>query len=276
MLSEQGRIATAERCVRLALELATLKPHGGHLFRARMEYFYNLAEVGQWTAADAMWHMLDPMSRDGSRAIYRPGDAERYYAQSRFWQEDMREEDLTRAEQLARSGRSRNSIRALHRLRGEWRLQQGHWALAADSFHEAVRMAREVGGTDATSEARLALAKLHLGTLDDPRREAEQIVWAGEGDQRALADLWLAAGDHERARKHALAAYTWAWADGEPYVRRYELNKTRALLERLGTPIPDLPPYDPAKDEKLPWEDEVAEAIEKLRVEQKASAREVP
>ena len=85
-----------------------------------------------------------------------------------------------------------------------------------------------------------------------------------------MAELWLAIGDAEQAKKHALAAYKWAWADGEPYVHRYELNKTRALLERLDAAIPDLPPYDPAKDEKLPWEDEVAAAIEKLRAKKKA------
>ena len=33
------------------------------------------------------------------------------------------------------------------------------------------------------------------------------------------------------------------------------------------------PPYDPAKDEKLPWEDEVAAAIEKLRTEKEAKKR---
>jgi hypothetical protein len=56
----------------------------------------------------------------------------------------------------------------------------------------------------------------------------------------------------------------------EGVVHRYELNKARALLEQLGAEIPDLPPYDPAKDEKLPWEDEVAAAIEKLRAEKEA------
>ena len=33
-------------------------------------------------------------------------------------------------------------------------------------------------------------------------------------------------------------------------------------------------PYDPAKDEKLPWEDEVRAAIEKLREEKEAKKRE--
>jgi hypothetical protein len=43
------------------------------------------------------------------------------------------------------------------------------------------------------------------------------------------------------------------------------LNKAIELLTRLGVAIPTLPPYDPAKDEKLPWEDKVNEIIEKLK-----------
>jgi hypothetical protein len=45
------------------------------------------------------------------------------------------------------------------------------------------------------------------------------------------------------------------------------LNKSRALLERLGAEIPQLPPHDPAKDEKFAWEDEVVAAIKRLRRE---------
>ncbi len=69
-----------------------------------------------------------------------------------------------------------------------------------------------------------------------------------------------------RKRKpHALAAYKWAWADGEPYVHRYELTKTTELLQQMNVPIPPLPPYDPAKDEPGPWEADVRAAIEKFR-----------
>jgi len=80
-----------------------------------------------------------------------------------------------------------------------------------------------------------------------------------------MAALWAALGDTERAKRRAIAAYRWAWADGEPYVWRWELDKARALLEKLGAEVPVLPPYDPAKDPKLPWEDEVRAAIEKLK-----------
>ena len=68
-------------------------------------------------------------------------------------------------------------------------------------------------------------------------------------------------------------AYRWAWADGEPYVNRYELTKTTELLEQMNVPIPDLPPYDPAKDEPFPWEADVRAAIEKLRAEKEAKEK---
>jgi len=179
----------------------------------------------------------------------------------------LSEEHLAYAEQLAQAGKNRGTVRVLHGLRGQWRLERGEWVLAATSLREAVSMARAVGQTDATAETQLALARFHLDELADPRREAEQLANARRPSHRALADLWLAIGDRVQATRHALAAYQWAWADGEPYVYRYELNKARALLEKLGAEIPNLPPYDAAKDEKLPWEDDVAAAIAKLRAE---------
>jgi hypothetical protein len=217
-----------------------------------------------------MWDLLDPMGRNWSRALYRPGDAESYYAWARFVQGVLSEEHLANAEQLANAGKNRRIVRLLHRLRGEWCLERGEWALAAESLREAVSMARAVGQTGAEAETQLALAQFQLGQLADPRREAEQLANARQPSHRALADLWFAIGDRKQATKHALEAYKWAWADGEPFVHRYGLNKARALLEKLGAEIPNLPPYDPAKDEKFPWEDEVAAAIEKLRAEKEA------
>lgn len=269
-LDAQKRLAKAERHVLFKLDLAGLSNNEEELFKSRLLRFRQLANIGRRADAEAMWQLLDPMGRSWSRATYRPGEAEFYYAQSYFWQGDLREDQLVLAEELTRSGKNRVIVRSLHRLRGGWRLEQGQWALAAESFHEAVRMAREIGQPDVIAEANLALAKFHLGQLPAARDTAEQLAKAKEPPHRALADLWLAIGDREQAKKHALAAYKEAWADGEPYVFRYELNKARALLEKLGAEIPNLPPYDPAKDEKLPWEDELTAAIEKLRAEAEA------
>jgi hypothetical protein len=268
-----NRLAKQERCLLLALDLATILDDKEHLFRARLSRFSQLVNIGRWTEAEAIWQLLDPMGRDWSRARYRPGNAEYAYAKLRFCQGDMTLAHLAHAEHLARKGKSRETIRNLHRLRGQWQFEQGRYAPAADTLHEAVRMARQVGQTDQRAEALLALAKFHLNHLPNPRDQAERLAKAKAPDDRTLAELWLCIGDHEQATKNALAAYKSAWADGEPYVHRYELNKARALLERLGADIPDLPPYDPAKDEKLPWEDDVAAAIDKLRAEKQAEKK---
>jgi hypothetical protein len=81
----------------------------------------------------------------------------------------LREEHLTQAEELAKTGKNRMGLRYLHGLRGEWRLDQGDWALAAESLQEAVSMARAVGQTDPAAEAQLALARFHQGQLTDQR-----------------------------------------------------------------------------------------------------------
>ena len=146
--------------------------------------------------------------------------------------------------------------------------------MAAESLHEAVTMAQAVGQSNASAATQLALAKFHLGQVADARSTAETLADAQYISNLDLAALWLAIRDRDQAKKHALAAYRRAWADGEPFVRRYNLNKSRALLDQLGVEIPNLPAYDPAKDEKLTWEDKVQAAIEELRAEKPAQEAE--
>jgi tetratricopeptide (TPR) repeat protein len=268
----QNRLAQEDHCLLSSLNLAIVGDDKETIFRVRLGRFLQLARIGQWADAQAIWDLLDPMGRNWSRTIYRPGDAEYSYAQFRFWRGDLSEGHLAHAEQLALAGKNRGVVRLLHRLRGQWCLERCEWSLAAESLHEAVSMARAIGQIDELAETRLALARFHLGQLADPRREAGRLANA-RWSHSALGELWLAIGDREQATQHALAAYKWAWADGEPYVHRYGLNKARALLEKLGAEVPNLPPYDPARDEKLPWEDEVAAAIEKLRAEKEAKNR---
>ena len=72
--------------------------------------------------------------------------------------------------------------------------------------------------------------------------DAERLTQLSQPAHRYLAMLWLAIGDADQANHHALAAYTWAWADGEPYVNRYELTRTTELLQQMNAPVPMLPP----------------------------------
>ena len=270
-LSYQNRLAQVLRTNSLALEVATLSEDKQKIFKTRLDLFAVQSRLGQWAKAASTWSLLDPMGRAWSRAAYRPGWAEWRYANFHFWQDNLQEEHLAEAERLAAQGKDRNIIRYLHRLRGDWRLSQGEWALAAASYQEAVRLARDTRSViDADSETGLALAKQHLGQLTHPREEAERLAQLRDPAHRLLAQLWRALGDTAQAKHHALAAYKWAWADGEPYVNRYELTKTTELLHELGVPIPNLPPYDPAKDKPFPWEADVRAAIEKLRAQKKA------
>jgi hypothetical protein len=137
-------------------------------------------------------------------------------------------------------------------------------------------MTRERRLVNESSKTRLALAKHHLGQLtgDAARSEAERLAQLRQPAHRTLALLWLALGDLDQAQHHAIAAYRWAWADGEPYVNRYELTKTTELLQQMRVPIPTLPPYDPAQDKPFPWEADVRAAIEKLRQEKEAKLRQ--
>ena len=267
-----NRLAKMERFSLLALDLASLLEGEEDLFVIRLWEFWNLSALGRFAEAESIWQLLNPKGINFSRSSYRLGEAEVGYAWFHFFQGTLKEEFLAHAEQLAIAGKNRPSVHRLHFLRGKWRIEQEQWGLAAESLHEALRMSRETRQDDKGAEAMLCLAKFHLGQLLSPQDEAERLAKTKEPSHYWLAKLWLAIEDRRQAKKYALAAYKSAWADGEPYVYRYELNKARALLEQLGVEIPDLPPYDPSKDEKLPWEDDVAAAIEKLRAEKLAEA----
>lgn len=273
-LSAQNLLAKALHIDALIADLVIGCENDADIFISRLNLFADQSRLGQWQAAEATWRLLDPMGRDWSRNVYRQGYAEYQFAKFHFWQGSLQEEHLTAAVTLAEQDANRSTLRNLHWLRGAWRLEQGEWALAAASFDTAVTMAREVRLVDAESETGLALAKHHLGQLtgDAARSEAERLSKLTPRE-RSVAMLWLAIGDPDKAKHHALAAYRWAWADGEPYVNRYELTKTTELLKTLGVPIPNLPPYDPAKDEPFPWEADVRAAIEKLKAEKAAKKK---
>jgi tetratricopeptide (TPR) repeat protein len=202
-LWKQRRPAQEVRCLLACIDLANLSDDNEGLFRVLLNRFSHLAEAGKWAEAEAIWDLLDPMGRDWSRGTYRPGEAEYEYAKYRFLRGDLREEHVARAEDLAKEGKNRSTVRDLHRLRGRWHLDRGEWGLASESLQEAVSMARAVGKTDAEAETQLGLAKFHLGLLDDPHHEARNLANLKPPARLALAELWLAIGEQDEAKKVA-------------------------------------------------------------------------
>ena len=272
-LSNEGEHAAAWRLKVQVCELAGILQDEDELFVANMKLVRALSLRGEWRAAEAIWQDLARAPRPTNRGVYIQGDAETEYAWFQFYQGSLTEADLHAAEQLAGSNRNRFMIRALNRLRGEWRVVQQDWQSASASLREAVQMARAVKQSDAPAETMLARTRFHLGELTDPRQEAAQLAQARNVSHLYLAQLWLAIGDREQAAKHARTAYEHAWADGEPYVHRYDLIQATKLLQDLRAEIPQLPAYDPANEEKFPWEDELIAGMEKLRAEKAAEAQ---
>jgi Domain of unknown function (DUF4062) len=230
------------------------------------------AKLGFWN------EIALPSSKQGThpalhrRALYRPGNAERDEALFAFWRNEDPSPQIARALPLAREGQNRYAIRMLYDIQGDWHVKQHEWPQARDAYDEAVRLARERNLMEPTSETGLALAKYHLGELPDAREEAQRLAQLREPAHYRLAQLWQAIGDMAQARHHARAAYKHYWGDGEPYVFRYWLDRTIELLHALNEPIPQLPPFDPAKVQPYPWEAEVQAAIDRLNAEKAAKA----
>jgi tetratricopeptide (TPR) repeat protein len=205
------------------------------------------------------------LPRPGQRATYRPGEFEYELASLRFYTGTLDEATLAEAEDVAKKGNNRLQIRNLHWLRGEWQHSLGHWDEAANSFEEEIRMIWEINLSAANSEARLALAQAKMGRTQVAREEAERLSELENPPNLDLAELFLALGDLEKARRYILPAYKRAWADGEPYSLWCLLQRCRKVLQALGEPEPQLPKFDPANFPPLPYEAKVLEYIERLR-----------
>jgi len=267
-----NRLAESARLRSLALEIAEAMPNDELVFRSKLALFVISVSCGDRETADHLWQEIDGMGRDWGRATYRPGDAETWRAFDLFYRGELTEAALAQAETLARGGRNRTATQDLHGLRGEWHLARDEPARAAASLAEVVRMAREVGGVAARAEALLALARLRAGERSDARGEADRL--SQRWTSLAIAELWRELGDRDRAVEDALSAHDWAVADGEPYVRRYDLDRTRALLSELGAELPEVPRHDPSTVRPFPWEKDVRALIDKLRAEREAKEAE--
>ena len=125
-------------------------------------------------------------------------------------------------------------IRLLCALRGEWYLEQGRWELAVQSLHEAVLMAHTIGMPDVGSGTQLAFAKFRLGQLSEPTPRSRASCSSKGTFPPAVWPVcgWLSVITNRR-NCITTCRFRLAWADGEPYVYRYELNRTIALLETL-------------------------------------------
>lgn len=261
----------ALRMYRLACGLTMAGDLDVELKSVRMDDMnYIHAKLGFWDEAVLPYCEPDFQPEQVYRAKYRLGDAAYLEALFAFWRNEDPSSQIARALPLVEESHSRRVIRDLRGAQGDWHSKKQEWPQARYAYDEAVRLARERKLMDAFSETGLALAKYHLGELPDAREEAQRLAQLRKPAHYHLARLWQAIGDIAQAKQHARVAYKHYWGDGEPYVFRYWLDRTTELLHELGEPIPQLPPFDPAKVQPYPWEAEVQAAIDRLNAEKAA------
>ncbi|MFM9939780.1 MAG: DUF4062 domain-containing protein [Hyphomicrobiaceae bacterium] len=145
-----------------------------------------------------------------------------------------------------------------------WHQTHGRHQIALETFSDLIALANKLGLPDLPAyEARRALSLVSLGRTDDARRIADKVDTGRSPPRSTLALLYLALGDHDKARVHALSGYRQAWGEGPPYHHNWDLEDCRKVLVAVGEPQPQLPPFDPMKVEPFDFEPAVERLIEK-------------
>jgi tetratricopeptide (TPR) repeat protein len=260
----EGRIYSAITMYRLALDLARALEDKERIAKKQIQMMRSYYLTGLFEQAEAAYNAFQQLPTPTSYAMYRPGDAEESLCQLRFYQGILTDAQLDEAETVAQAG-SRRTRTDLVRLRGELALQRGDSFLAIAMFERAIEMQLAVGLPIATLEALLARAKAIAGDHEQARAICDRLHELARPPHVELALAYIEIGEPEKALHHALAGYSWAWADGPPYSLWYELEQCRAVLRRLGQPEPALPAFDPNAVEPVSYEDEIRQFIAELK-----------
>ncbi|MFD5827731.1 DUF4062 domain-containing protein [Lentzea sp. NPDC060358] len=238
-LYNQNRLARGHAVAELGWRLSEDVNAVRARFGSGLQLYRSLARMGRDDEADAVWARL-------AKSGLVMGGADLARAEHLFERGLLEHRDLDRID----ADGERFVVRGVHRLRGRLHLDREEWAAAAEEFETIIGMARRAGVPSLWDDGALLLARLHLGRLPDP---AAEIALLPSG-HLLLPELWIAAGEPDRAVRPALDAHAFAWADGEPFVHRYQLTRTEGVLGELGVPVPVLPAHDPDHDPELPCE----------------------
>jgi tetratricopeptide (TPR) repeat protein len=260
-----NRIAESVAASELALGVAEACGDTDCIARVHLELMTAYTLTGRTEQAQAEYHAFRQLPPPAKRGLYRPGQAEEELCRLRLLSGTLSVELLDEAESAAQAGNYRRSLRGLRTFRGELALLRGDIPLAIAAFEHAIELTRQVGLPVGNFEARLALAKAKAGAREQAREICERLRDSARPPLVELAEVYLQLGDKERGRHHAAEGYRWAWADGPPYARHWELERCREVLGALGEPEPRLPPFDPQAVEPPPYEEEIRALTANMR-----------
>lgn len=263
-LSDDAQLARAHHEFSLALELAEAVGDDNGLAMAHLRLFESYIDMGDWASAEAHYKAFNAKPLINQYAFWQ-GYAECKYAYMQILCGLDGIAALDRAEVFIRQ--FQNSLgRILQGLRGAVALQAGEFEKAILYFNEVITRSRVAGINFDYLLNNLAYIHAAQGRRDEALALLEETENKPAG---SAAEVYWTLGDREQARNYALEAYEDAWADGPPYISWWELERAKKVLDDLGEPYPDMPPFDPAKIEPIPYEDEIRALIEKLKAEKK-------
>jgi len=259
-LYDDNRMWSAVSVALLDLRLAHAAQHNDSVASVHRLMLGLYTNTGHWADAESSYHIIN--SAYSSDHAYVEAESKRLFAQALIAQKRIDDAViiLTSAEHLAQQARSAHQLRHVTKLRGELALCQSEGGQAAAYFEQLVEMQRKVRLDTKQAFGGLARARLLQGQRD----EARLLLDAEPIDDMSAAEVWLSLGEPDKARERALAAYHWAWGEGEPYANWDGLWRARAVLKALNEPEPVLARFDPDKYERLPQEAEIIAFIEEL------------
>lgn len=260
----EGREVDIRRLYSLASVLAQVSGESELVFISKLREYKSSILKADWQCAEGLWNEIDPMGRSWTPGYYRPGEAEGHRVFHLFHEGRLTDAELAKVEQIAAHGNNRPLIRSLHEIRGELYLKRGAFRLAADHFSRALAMYRENGLASNYCEARLAVSLFFAGDEVDARGEANRITADSVRSALAIADLWKALSEREKAVQYAELAYSSAELH-RFHGSRSHLDAAAEFLADLGANPPSVQDEAPAEETIYPWEESVLSLISKQR-----------
>jgi tetratricopeptide (TPR) repeat protein len=261
---DSGQIASSSTAFDLALELAQVIKDNEAVAITNLHLMALYRRIGRFDKATAGYETFKRLQVPTKRHLYRIGDVEAELCWLNFYQNKLTYKELENAKSKALYG-GKETRRSLARLEGELALQLGNTDQAILSFETAIEISQRVGIIVNELEGRLALARAITGQIGHAIDICGRLSDIMQPPHVELAAAYLQIGDKKKARYHALQGYRWAWSEGPPYSRYWELMCCRSVLQALQESEPELPVFNPSTLKPFPFEKDIRGLIRRLK-----------